>query len=124
MKSKAMWILAVLLFGLIVATTLYNYKHESFTLTSECSNDIKLKSPYYEKAIVYKGQLHCHTTNSDGAQSPLEVVTAYKNAGYDFIAVTQLLSDESQTALTGASKWDCHDDCPIIGILETKGEGG
>jgi len=36
----------------------------------------------------YKGQLHCHTTNSDGADTPTALVTAYKNAGYDFITIT------------------------------------
>ena len=55
---------------------------------SENLDSIRLESPYFETANAYKGQLHCHTKNSDGAQSPLETVTAYKNAGYDFIAIT------------------------------------
>ncbi len=36
----------------------------------------------------YKGQLHCHTDNSDGKNDPEEVVEAYKEAGYNFIAIT------------------------------------
>jgi hypothetical protein len=36
----------------------------------------------------YRGNLHTHTTNSDG-DSPPEVVTAwYRDAGYDFLALT------------------------------------
>lgn len=39
-------------------------------------------------ALSLKGQLHCHSTNSDGTLSPAEVVTVYKNAGYDFLTIT------------------------------------
>jgi len=52
------------------------------------SKKVSLSSPYTSKAHVYKGQLHCHTTNSDGAQSPTVLVTAYRDAGYDFISIT------------------------------------
>lgn len=48
-----------------------------------------IHNPYKDGGkLALKGQLHCHTTNSDGAQSPFDVVTAYKNAGYEFIAIT------------------------------------
>jgi hypothetical protein len=45
-------------------------------------------NPYVVRSGSYKGQLHCHSINSDGADSPTAVVTAYKNAGYDFISIT------------------------------------
>ena len=46
-------------------------------------------NPYADGGnLILKGQMHCHTTNSDGANSPFDVVTAYKNAGYDFIFIT------------------------------------
>ena len=49
----------------------------------------KIYNPYkFGGNLKLKGQLHCHTTNSDGLNAPLEVVNAYKNAGYDFIAIT------------------------------------
>lgn len=48
-----------------------------------------INNPYAEaKSLHLKGQMHCHTTNSDGADSPTDLVTAYKNAGYDFITIT------------------------------------
>ncbi|KKS24985.1 MAG: Phosphoesterase PHP domain protein, partial [Candidatus Wolfebacteria bacterium GW2011_GWA2_42_10] len=47
-----------------------------------------ITSPYTTKANVYKGMMHDHTTNSDGAQTPTAVVTAYRDAGYDFISIT------------------------------------
>jgi Predicted metal-dependent phosphoesterases (PHP family) len=36
----------------------------------------------------YKGNLHTHTTRSDGARTPDEVVAMYRGAGYDFLALT------------------------------------
>ena len=36
----------------------------------------------------YKGNLHCHTYWSDGRAFPDQVVRSYRDAGYDFCAVT------------------------------------
>ena len=36
----------------------------------------------------YKGQMHCHTTNSDGALAPAAVVAKYVGYGYDFMTIT------------------------------------
>ena len=36
----------------------------------------------------YKGSLHLHTTRSDGALELPQVAARYRDAGYDFIAVT------------------------------------
>ena len=36
----------------------------------------------------YRGNLHLHTTESDGELSPPEAVELYRGAGYDFLAVT------------------------------------
>ncbi len=47
-----------------------------------------IESPYRPKADMYRGQLHAHTTNSDGTQPPAQVVAAYKKAGYGFIGIT------------------------------------
>jgi len=42
---------------------------------------------YYGKKW-FKGNLHTHTTESDGALSPEETVERYRYAGYDFLAIT------------------------------------
>ena len=39
--------------------------------------------------MSFRGNLHCHSNRSDGTVSPEEVARAYRDAGYDFI----LLSD-------------------------------
>ena len=36
----------------------------------------------------YKGEVHCHTCESDGIQDALHTVGNYRNAGYDFMALT------------------------------------
>ena len=36
----------------------------------------------------FKGNTHCHSTNSDGELSPAEVGIYYKSSGYDFLAIT------------------------------------
>ncbi len=43
---------------------------------------------FSEEQKWYKGNLHTHTTLSDGKLSPEEVTAAYKKAGYDFICIT------------------------------------
>lgn len=37
---------------------------------------------------MLKGALHCHSTRSDGAVAPDEVLRIYKENGYDFISLT------------------------------------
>ena len=36
----------------------------------------------------WKGNLHCHTTNSDGKLTPREAAALYRAAGYDFLSIT------------------------------------
>jgi hypothetical protein len=36
----------------------------------------------------YKGNLHTHSSASDGARSPADVCALYREAGYDFLALT------------------------------------
>jgi len=36
----------------------------------------------------WRGNLHTHSTNSDGNLSPAETVAWYRDSGYDFVAMT------------------------------------
>lgn len=48
-----------------------------------------MKQSYFpEKGIWLKGNLHSHTTVSDGVLSPSEIVQAYTDRGYDFFSMT------------------------------------
>lgn len=45
-------------------------------------------APFNKPGKFYKGNLHTHSTLSDGRLSPEEVCNIYRSAGYDFIALT------------------------------------
>ncbi len=45
-------------------------------------------NPFEKKGLWYKGNLHTHTTNSDGRLTPEEICKLYKEEGYDFLAIT------------------------------------
>jgi len=60
-----------------------------FLLTSRIfAATISITSPYNTKTHAYKGQLHAHSTRSDGSSTPQEVITNYRNSGYDFMSLT------------------------------------
>jgi hypothetical protein len=44
--------------------------------------------PFDEPGSFYKGNLHMHSTNSDGLKTPEEAVKLYRDAGYDFVSIT------------------------------------
>lgn len=45
-------------------------------------------APFSKPGRFYRGNLHTHSTLSDGRLSPEEVCRTYQKAGYDFIALT------------------------------------
>lgn len=50
---------------------------------------VKIQSPYSNDTLPWlRGNLHCHSTNSDGLRPPQEVIDAYAKLGYDFLMVS------------------------------------
>ena len=51
----------------------------------------------------FLGNIHCHTTNSDGTDSPEFVANFYKNANFNFVCITDHnhLTQPSETKLEG-----------------------
>ncbi len=45
--------------------------------------------PFDQPGQFYRGNLHTHSTNSDGRLPLPEVVRKYREAGYDFVAMTE-----------------------------------
>jgi len=45
-------------------------------------------NPFELPGSFLKGNLHTHTTNSDGKFTPQQAVDHYRKAGYDFLAIT------------------------------------
>ena len=46
------------------------------------------QAAFQKEGNFLKGNLHCHTTLSDGTGSPASTIRHYANAGYDFLAIT------------------------------------
>ncbi|HVU14003.1 MAG TPA: hypothetical protein VHD90_22145, partial [Phototrophicaceae bacterium] len=44
--------------------------------------------PFDKPGRFYRGNLHTHSTRSDGRLSPELVCRFYREAGYDFLAIT------------------------------------
>ncbi len=44
--------------------------------------------PFDKPGRFFKGNLHTHSTRSDGGLPPEEVIAAYRAHGYDFLALT------------------------------------
>jgi hypothetical protein len=72
----------------------------------------------------YKGNLHMHTTLSDGKLSPREAIKLYKQAGYDFIALTDHWlqgesGDEDGLLILSGGEWDTGDmiSYPVFHIV-------
>jgi hypothetical protein len=59
--------------------------------TPTLAQDLLVTCPHSSAGEVYKGQLHCHSTRSDGKQSPETLFRAYGGVGYDFVALTDHL---------------------------------
>jgi hypothetical protein len=63
-------------------------------VTTAAGAKLLVRSPYRGYAAWYKGQLHCHTTNSDGRCAPPQLEAKYRQAGNDWLAITD---HETQT---------------------------
>lgn len=49
---------------------------------------IRKRQLFNDEGNWYKGNLHLHTTRSDGKISPEDAIRLYQKAGYDFLALT------------------------------------
>ena len=44
--------------------------------------------PFPDSMPWLRGNLHAHTTFSDGVKDPAQLIAAYETLGYDFLAIT------------------------------------
>ncbi|MBA7601500.1 hypothetical protein ES703_08575 [subsurface metagenome] len=45
-------------------------------------------NPFREEGRWFKGNVHTHSTASDGTRTPEQLVETYREAGYDFLSIT------------------------------------
>ena len=71
--------------------------------------------PFSLPGTFYRGNLHTHSTASDGRQSPKEVCRRYKEVGYDFISMTDHFLERYDYPLTDTRTFRTQDFTTIIG---------
>lgn len=67
------------------------------------------RSAFEKRGSWYKGNIHTHTTLSDGAVEPLEQIKAYKSHGYNFLVFTD------HNVMNIDSSWDSENFIMIPG---------
>ncbi|MEN3284462.1 MAG: hypothetical protein V7607_5602 [Solirubrobacteraceae bacterium] len=71
--------------------------------------------PFDREGRFFRGNLHCHSTRSDGRLDPEQVVLAYKRLGYDFICLSDHFEAEFGWQVTDTSAWRDRAFTTIIG---------
>jgi hypothetical protein len=90
---------------------------------SAFADDYLLCSPHTEVGDLYKGQLHCHSSRSDGKQSAEVVLRAYGGAGYDFVALSDHLVVGKDPGVGGIT-WIPSSEVHTEAAEKDKGWGG
>jgi hypothetical protein len=73
------------------------------------------KSPFGRSGNFYKGNLHTHSTNSDGSHPPEKVCAAYREEGYDFLVLTDHFRECFQWPITDTRDYRTDNFTTIIG---------
>src|SRR5687767_12656061 len=71
--------------------------------------------PFDKPGKWFKGNLHTHTTKSDGLKTPSQVCEIYKKRGYDFIAVTDHFRENFNWPITDTAASRCNGFTTILG---------
>ena len=71
--------------------------------------------PFAQPGRFYRGNLHGHSTNSDGLWSPAEYVRQYRQNGYDFVALTDHCLEQYGYPLSDTRQFRSDDFTTLIG---------
>ena len=71
--------------------------------------------PFAQPGRFYRGNLHGHSTNSDGAWSPAEYIRKYRQNGYDFVALTDHCMDHYGYQISDTREFRTDDFTTLIG---------
>lgn len=75
-----------------------------------------LLPPFAAAGRLLRGNLHAHSTNSDGLLPPGAVCDAYRQQGYDFVAVTDHFLPEYDFPVTDTRPYRRDDFTTLIGV--------
>jgi len=71
--------------------------------------------PFNKSGQFYRGNIHGHSTNSDGDWTPDEYIANYRNAGYDFVAITDHFMKHYNYPMTDTLKYRTDKFTTLIG---------
>lgn len=74
-----------------------------------------LNLPFSLPGRFYKGNLHTHSTRSDGRLEPEAVIAAYRERGYDFLALTDHFMERFDFPITDTRPLRTPDFTTILG---------
>jgi hypothetical protein len=74
-----------------------------------------METPFSKPGQFWRGNLHTHSTRSDGKRSPEEVCRFYETAGYDFLALTDHFLDHYGWPITDTSAFRSPNFTTIFG---------
>ena len=63
----------------------------------------------------FKGNLHAHSTGSDGLRDPAAMCALYRDAGYDFLALTDHFLPRYGFPVTDTTPWHSHRFTTLLG---------
>lgn len=71
--------------------------------------------PFDQPGSFYKGNLHSHSRNSDGALDVEDVCAFYRDHGYDFVSITDHYMERFEWPITDSSPYRSENFTTIIG---------
>lgn len=74
-----------------------------------------LNMPFGRSGRFFKGNMHTHSTNSDGVHPPQKVCAAYRDKGYDFLVVTDHFMAEYGWPITDTRRYRNNGFTTLIG---------
>jgi hypothetical protein len=74
-----------------------------------------VRLPFDQPGRFYRGNLHTHSTRSDGTLDPAEVARLYREHGYDFLAITDHFLRQYDWPIVDTTLYRTDDFTTIIG---------
>jgi len=71
--------------------------------------------PFSTPGRFWRGNLHTHSTLSDGALAPEQVIEAYKDAGYDFLQLSDHFLERFGWPIADTRRWRSNRFTTLIG---------
>jgi hypothetical protein len=72
-------------------------------------------APFSLPGRFWRGNLHTHSTLSDGGLTPEQVVDAYKDAGYDFLQLSDHFMSQFDWPIADTRRWRANNFTTLIG---------